>query len=158
MKFQLTLALALTIFHGPYAASHHSMVAFDPSKRVNVAGVVTKLEWSNPHVRLYVKEQGDEAGVATEWEFELPSVNHLIRQGWSRHAINVGDRVVVMAARARLPECRLRADRHRFQWQKTVCGDGVGDTLIPIPDSRPIRCRYETCDAAFHIGNGAHRP
>lgn len=59
--------------------------------------MVTKLEWTNPHVRFYVDVK-DEKGVVTNWELELQSPNTLIRNGgWSRHSLKAGDEVIVTA-------------------------------------------------------------
>jgi hypothetical protein len=58
------------------------------------------MEWTNPHSRLYV-DAADDHGTKVQWEFELPSVNRLLRLGWTRHALQPGDRVTVMGARAR---------------------------------------------------------
>ncbi len=85
------------------ALAHHSGAAFDLNLRVNVDGVVTKVEWTNPHARLYVAAQ-DANGTQVDWEFELPSVNRLVRAGWSKSSLGVGDRVTVSAARARAHE------------------------------------------------------
>ena len=82
------------------ASAHHSGAQFDQKDQVEVAGVVTKVEWTNPHARLYVSAR-DERGADVAWEFELPSVNHLLREGWTTHALGVGDKVTVQGARAR---------------------------------------------------------
>ena len=86
-------------FAGAPAAAHHSGALYDYSThaRVTVSGVVTKMDWANPHSRLYVE---GEAGTShkSEWRFDLPSVNRLVRLGWTRHAVNAGDRVTVMGA------------------------------------------------------------
>jgi Family of unknown function (DUF6152) len=100
MKVFLLLAMAAFALPVGPASAHHSGAAFDPNQRVSVSGVVTRVEWTNPHVRLYVEAKADEAA-GVVWEFELPSVNRLIRQGWTRHELKVGDRVTVVGSRAR---------------------------------------------------------
>jgi len=78
--------------------AHHAFSAeYDGSKTVVLKGIVTKLEWTNPHVRFYVDVK-DEKGNITNWDLELQSPNSLARNGgWTRHSLNVGDEVVVNA-------------------------------------------------------------
>ncbi len=80
--------------------AHHALFAeFDPAKPITLSGTVTKIEWLNPHARFYIDVQ-DRAGV-THWEWELASPNGLIRQGWNRSYIKIGDMVTVRGFRAK---------------------------------------------------------
>ncbi|HEV3333070.1 MAG TPA: DUF6152 family protein [Bryobacteraceae bacterium] len=75
--------------------AHHSFEAeYDAKKPVEVKGMVTKMEWMNPHARFYVDVK-DENGKVTNWNFELGSPNVLKRQGWARDSLKVGDMVSV---------------------------------------------------------------
>src|SRR5438093_2700943 len=77
------------------AVAHHSFAAeYDANKPLTVKGVVTKVEWTNPHARFYVDAK-DESGAATNWNFELASPNSLVRNGWTRKSLNVGDQITV---------------------------------------------------------------
>jgi len=77
------------------ALAHHSFAAeFDHSKPVTLEGVVTKVEWYNPHTRLYL-EVTDAAGNIVKWELEMASPNSLMRLGWSRHTLQGGEKVTV---------------------------------------------------------------
>jgi Family of unknown function (DUF6152) len=78
-------------------AAHHSGAQYDHTQLITVSGVVTKMEWANPHSRLYVEGQGATRAEA-RWQFDLPSVNRLVRLGWTRHALNAGDKVTVICA------------------------------------------------------------
>ena len=82
------------------ARAHHSQSEFDLRAKVEVEGVVTKLEWKSPHARLYVDVK-DDKGEVVNWNFELPSPNTLMRRGWKRDALQPGDRVKVGASPAR---------------------------------------------------------
>jgi hypothetical protein len=98
MTARLVLALALWPALSVYA--HHSGAAFDRSKTVEVHGTVEKVEWTSPHARLYVTAK-DDTGAAVTWDFELPSPVTLMRRGWSRTALAVGDEITVTGAPAR---------------------------------------------------------
>jgi hypothetical protein len=81
--------------------AHHSFAAeYDIEKPVKVTGIVTKMEWTNPHARLYVDVKGD-SGAVSSWEFELSTPNGLMRSGWSRNALKAGDSVSVEGFAAR---------------------------------------------------------
>src|SRR5262245_29577621 len=84
----------------PAALAHHSQSEFDLRSKLEVEGVVTKLEWKSPHARLYVDVK-DDKGEVVSWNFELPSPNTLMRRGWKRDALQPGDRVTVGASPAR---------------------------------------------------------
>jgi hypothetical protein len=79
------------------AAAHHSGALYDHTQLITVSGVVTKMEWANPHSRLFVEGQGG-SNEEAQWQFDLPSVNRLVRLGWTRHALNSGDKITVIGA------------------------------------------------------------
>jgi hypothetical protein len=99
MKFKLCILAGMIGMLIPMvqAFAHHAFAAeYDGSKTVMLRGVVTKFEWTNPHVRFYVDVK-DPSGV-TNWDLELQSPNTLTRNGgWTRHALKVGDEVIVTA-------------------------------------------------------------
>jgi hypothetical protein len=93
------VALALALMIPAYA--HHSFAAeYDSSKPIMLTGAVTKIEWMNPHARFYMDVKDDKGGVAN-WEFEMGSPNGLMRQGWSKKAMKIGDVVIVEAYAAK---------------------------------------------------------
>lgn len=77
------------------AIAHHSWpVEYDAKKPVSVQGVVSKVEWTNPHTHFYVDVK-DEKGNVTTWNFEMASTLALERSGWSRKTLTVGEQVQV---------------------------------------------------------------
>jgi hypothetical protein len=102
-KKSLLCRLALvgaSLAWGSATHGHHSQSEFDFRTKVAVAGTVTKLEWKSPHARLYVDVKDDD-GEVVNWNFELPSPNTLMRRGWTRESLQVGDVVKVEGAPAR---------------------------------------------------------
>jgi uncharacterized protein DUF6152 len=93
-------SLALLVAVLP-ALAHHAFVAqYDASKSITLQGVVTKVEWTNPHARFYVDVK-DKSGSVTNWNLELASPNALRRLGWTRDILKPGDKVSVFVAPAK---------------------------------------------------------
>jgi hypothetical protein len=83
------------------ARAHHAFAAeFDRQKPITITGTVTKVEWANPHARFYVDAK-DESGNVNNWDFELGSPNGLMRRGWTRNSLKIGDVVTVTGWRAK---------------------------------------------------------
>ena len=102
MNKQIAFAAAfILVVAGVPIFAHHSFAAeFDANKPVNLTGSVTKLEWMNPHTWFYIDVK-DEAGKVTNWAVEMGSPNGLMRAGWSRNSMKVGDVVTVEGSRAK---------------------------------------------------------
>jgi hypothetical protein len=77
------------------AAAHHSFAAeYDSNRPLTVTGTVTKLEWTNPHARVFIDAK-DESGKIVHWDFELGPPNGLMRRGWTRTSLKPGHVVTV---------------------------------------------------------------
>ena len=96
-----TVAAAGALLSAAFASAHHSFAAeFDRNLPVTVTGTVTKVEWMNPHARFYIDAK-DDAGKIVNWDFELASPNGLMRRGWNRNSMKIGDTVTVTGHRAK---------------------------------------------------------
>jgi hypothetical protein len=87
-------ALGVVVLAAPAIAHHSWPVEYDAKKPVSVKGVVSKVEWTNPHTHFYVDVK-DEKGTVTTWNFEMASTLALERSGWSRKTLAVGEPVTV---------------------------------------------------------------
>jgi hypothetical protein len=97
----ITAIGALLLCAGPSLLAHHSFAAeYDGNKPVKVSGVVTKVEWTNPHIWFYVDVKDDQ-GKVTNWGFSAGPPGVLQRRGISRDAMKKGDVIVVEGFRAR---------------------------------------------------------
>ena len=75
-----------------YPHTTPSPAEYDPKKPVKVTGIVEKVEWTNPHSRMYLDVK-DANGTVTVWNFEFGSPNHLFRAGWTRNTVKEGDQI-----------------------------------------------------------------
>jgi len=90
----ITAPLGVLAIAVPAIAHHSWPVEYDAKKPVSVQGVVSKVEWTNPHTHFYVDVK-DEKGNVTTWNFEMASTLALERSGWSRKTLSVGEQVQV---------------------------------------------------------------
>lgn len=81
--------------------AHHSFEAeFDRTKQVTLTGTVTKFEFQNPHIWIYMDVK-DADGKVSKWQFEGGAPNMLKRQGWSRNSIKIGDVATIRGSLAK---------------------------------------------------------
>jgi hypothetical protein len=96
------LLLAVTFVAALPAFAHHSFPAqYDASKPVKLTGEITKVEWTNPHIFIYIDVTDDETGEVANWALELGGPNALLRLGWKRDSLKTGDLITVEGSLAR---------------------------------------------------------
>jgi hypothetical protein len=94
-------ALRLFLAATPLAARHSFAAEYDVSKPVTLTGEVSRIEWTNPHARMYINVN-DGNGSVTEWKLELASPKVLVSQcGWKVNFVRVGDQLTIEGARAK---------------------------------------------------------
>jgi hypothetical protein len=100
-KFSVAVVLAsgFLLIATP-ARAHHSGAMFDMVHQITLTGVVTKVEWTNPHTFLYLNVKDDKGAVA-EWAIEINSPNFLRHNGWTSSTISPGDTVTITGAPAK---------------------------------------------------------
>src|SRR5262245_37732584 len=78
------------------ATAHHSFPAqYDANKPVTLTGKVTKVEWTNPHIFIYIDVADEKAGAPVNWALEMGGPNALLRLGWTRNSLKVDDEITV---------------------------------------------------------------
>ncbi len=90
----LAASVALSFLAVPLFAHHSWTAEYDAKKPISVSGVVSKVEWTNPHTHFYVDVK-DASGQVKTWNFEMASTPALERGGWSRKTLPIGTQVTV---------------------------------------------------------------
>ena len=99
-KLLAAAAAVATLATAP-ALAHHSFAAeFDSNAPIELTGTVTKVDWANPHTYLYIDVTSPKGDVAS-WALEMGSPNGLMRRGWTRDSMKIGDVVTVTGWRAK---------------------------------------------------------
>jgi hypothetical protein len=96
----LAAGIGLVVSVLPVLAHHSFAAEFDSAKPISLAGVVTRLDWMNPHIWVYLDTK-DESGAVGHWQCEGGPPNTLTRQGWSKDSLKIGDQVTIDGFRAK---------------------------------------------------------
>jgi len=104
VAFGVVLLVAVT----PVAAHHSFAAEFDAAKPTTIKGKVTRINWTNPHVWIYLNVP-DESGKLVNWGFEMGAPHQVRGQGWDRDTLKTGDEIIVEGSRARDGSFRMNA-------------------------------------------------
>ncbi len=92
--------LGLLVSAVPVLAHHSFAAEYDANQPITLKGVVSKVEWTNPHARFYVDVKESD-GTLTTWNLELASPNVLVRNGWTRNSLRIGDEITISGSIAK---------------------------------------------------------
>src|SRR5215475_2661567 len=121
IKKFVTIAAIAAFFGATALLAHHSFASeFDLKNPISVTGVVTKFEWTNPHTWIYVQGP-DQSGKDINWSFEGTAPSLLLRRGFNKTTIKVGDKITIEGFRAKDGT------------------DVASSTYVTLPDGRKIR-------------------
>ena len=138
MKIKYSLALAAgfgLIMAAVPVVAHHSFAAqYDRSKPTTLTGPVTKVDWINPHARFFMDVK-DASGKVAKWEIELSAPAMLMRRGWTRTSLKVGEAVTVNGSLAKDGSNTANATTVTLSNGKRVfAGSSGGDSENPAPN------------------------
>jgi Family of unknown function (DUF6152) len=126
-KFAIAAALALATSSAWVAWAHHSFAAeFDGSKSIRLTGVLTKIEWTNPHSYFYIDVK-DENGNVANWACEAGAPGSLSRRGFRRGDVKLGDTLVVDGYQAKDASHLIDARRVTLPDGRIISGGSAGD-------------------------------
>ena len=104
------LMVAVLLMAAGKTAAHHSFAAeFDSTKRIELKGIVTKVEWTNPHVWFYINVKDEKTGEVVNWGAEMGPPHGLQRGGWRRDTLKIGEEVTVEGSLAKNGSKRMNA-------------------------------------------------
>ena len=123
----VALAALTAVWVAPVGAHHSFAAEFDAGKPVTLKGVVTQIDWTNPHVWFYITMK-DEEGRTARWACEMGAPHQLQQRGWLRDTMKVGDVVTVAGSLARDGSKRANARTVTTADGKTLGAASSGDS------------------------------
>ena len=126
MRTKLAVLLAGVALVGlavPVVAHHAVGAEYDATKVVKLTGTVSKVEWTNPHARIYF-DVAQPDGTKVTWNVELAARSALVRQGWTAKSVNIGETVTVEGSLARSGVTGVNARAVTLADGKRVFGGG----------------------------------
>jgi|SRR5829696_3363288 len=106
----LFIGVVLALAAAPVLSAHHSFAAeFDVNRPVTLTGTVTRVEWGNPHIWVYLDVK-DDRGIAQPWQCEGGAPNTLTRNGWSKASVKANESITIegFLAKDGSKTCNLR--------------------------------------------------
>jgi hypothetical protein len=119
------IVVGLVLSAGRLSAHHSFAAEFDADKKIELTGIVTKVEWTNPHAWVYINVKDPATGEVTNWGFEMGPPHGLQRRGWRRETLKIGEQVTVSGSLAKNGTKRMNASKVTL----TSTGGRPGETL-----------------------------
>jgi len=131
-KFASAIAgIGLVVVATPVVAHHSFAAEYDTARPIVLKGVVTRIEWTNPHAHFFV-ETKDDTGSVTNWKLEMASPNVLVQLGWRANSLKAGDDVTVEGSTAKDGSKRANARVITLAGGRRVsAGSSGGDVASP---------------------------
>jgi len=128
MKRILLFVPCVALLSAYTLTAHHSFDAeFDRNKPVTLKGSVTRVDWGNPHIWVFLDVK-DDTGKVANWGVEGGAPNALFRNGWRKDSLKVGDTVTVEGSKARDGSLRANANRVTLpDGRRVFAGSSGGD-------------------------------
>jgi len=123
----LLIGIALFATAAPLLGHHSFAAEFDGTKRIQLIGVVTKVEWTNPHVWFYVNVKDEATGKLVNWGAEMGSPNALMRSGWTRNTMQVGMLVTFNGSRSKDGSSRVNTSTVSVDGKKLGAASSEGE-------------------------------
>ncbi len=102
IRVTLVASIAIVLAAALPTYAHHSFPAqYDETQPVELMGTVTRVEWTNPHIFIYIDVADEESGEVVNWALEMGGPNSLLRLGWKRDSLKPGDEISVEGSLAR---------------------------------------------------------
>jgi uncharacterized protein DUF6152 len=130
MEIPILLALAALTGGIPLFAHHSFAAEFDDQKPVKMTGVLTKVEWQNPHIWFYLDVKNAD-GTVTNWGFAGGAPGQLMRRGITKDQLKIGDTVVVEGFRSKDGSNNASGGRLTFPDGRSVLTAGSQDRVPP---------------------------
>jgi hypothetical protein len=128
MKRTALFALGVALLSAQAVSAHHSFAAeFDRNSPVTLTGTVTRVDWGNPHIWVFMDVK-DAGGAVSNWGVEGGAPNALFRNGWRKDSLKVGDTVTVEGFKSKDGLPRANANRVTLpDGRRVFAGSSSGD-------------------------------
>jgi hypothetical protein len=137
--FVLTALLAAFAAPAPPLLAHHSFAMFDTANEITLTGVVTSLQWTNPHVYIELDVPGAPGSGVKHWSIELGSPSILQRAGWKFNTIKKGDKITAVVSPLRNGEPGSLLTRITMADGRLLTNGGATGVGGGVPPAAPGR-------------------